>query len=321
MVVLRLLILISVPLVAAILVPPTSPSAWSRAPSNPVLQATEPWEGKCVCENVASYINNTWWMWYRGGWASTAVGLATSSDGITWTKYPGNPIYGLGGSGEKSGDDGGEPWVLQLDNGFLLYTTNNNAPARVNMLTSPDGIHWSPIAGSIALPPGATLWGNRVVWQEGGRYVMLHEAMKGGAWLIFLYRSTDALHWTIDNNANPLSSLQIHPGGMYGGPRILSVNGVLTPFYGGAYHVFYHAVNGTGNLPTNIYHAESKDLITWTVTPHAVLTHLGSGFEYDQVAGPVPLTVGGRAYIYYDGDNNNVGSCAIGLAMAAAVPA
>jgi hypothetical protein len=26
-------------------------------------------------------------MWYRGGWASTAVGVADSTDGITWTKH------------------------------------------------------------------------------------------------------------------------------------------------------------------------------------------------------------------------------------------
>ena len=49
------------------------------------------------------------------------------------------------------------------------------------------------------------------------------------------------------------------------------------------------------------------------VTPGPALRHLGSGFEYDQAAGPVPLAVGERALLYYDGDNNNVGACAIGL--------
>ena len=36
------------------------------------------------------------------------------------------------------------------------------------------------------------------------------------------------------------------------------------------------------------------------------------------VRDPVPLTVGDRAFLFYDGDNNDVGSCAIGLVTAPA---
>ncbi len=63
------------------------------------------------------------------------------------------------------------------------------------------------------------------------------------------------------------------------------------------YHLWYHAVNGSGNLPTDIYHAQSLDLLHWAVTATPALQHSGRGFEYDQVAGGVPLAAGGRAYM------------------------
>lgn len=51
--------------------PPTS-NVWQRVPVNPVLNATEPWEGiahgnPCVCENVAGYNGTHYVMFYRGG--------------------------------------------------------------------------------------------------------------------------------------------------------------------------------------------------------------------------------------------------------------
>jgi len=67
----------------------------------------------------------------------------------------------------------------------------------------------------------------------------------------------------------------------------------------GNYNIWYHA-GANGNLPTDIYHATSSDLINWSVTPNTpVLSHrgTGAGFAFDQVADPSPLTVGNLAYI------------------------
>ena len=104
----------------------------------------------------------------------------------------------------------------------------------------------------------------------------------------------------------------------YGGPRFASVDGRLMPKWprDGLYHLWFHAVNGSGNLPTDIYHAQSRDLLNWQVTSEPVLKHSGQGFEFDQVAGAVPLAVHGQAYMFYDGDNNVAGTCAIGLVTA-----
>jgi hypothetical protein len=96
--------------------PPTD-STWRRSRTSPVLSASQPWEGiaagsasayhtalnflkffssghACVCENVALYddASENFVMFYRGGWASQAVGRASSTDGVNWTKYEGNPV-------------------------------------------------------------------------------------------------------------------------------------------------------------------------------------------------------------------------------------
>jgi hypothetical protein len=288
--------------------PPTG-SEWARVPSNPVLRPELPWEGACVCENVALWdaTRREFVMFYRGGWGSQAVGRATSADGVTWAKLP-QPVYAA------DGKDGGEPWVhrdgADLSGTLLLYTTNNN-PAHTFISASTDGgLTWAPLANaSVPLPPSSSLFGNRVVWREGAQWLMLQEVMSGGPWQIFLYNSSDGVtDWAVLNGGLPLSSLQLHPGGMYGGPRFASIDGVLTPRWAdGLYHLWMHCTNSSGGLPTDVYHASSKDLISWQVTPGPAVTHAGgSGFEHDQCAGPVPLTVGDKAFLYYDGDNNDV---------------
>ena len=300
-----------------VMFPPTNPSAWTRAANNPVLSPTEPWEGNCVCENVAMRDEGKWKMWYRGGWGTQCVGLAFSDDGLHWEKANnGKPVYGCGSSGSNSTVSGGQPWVFRVNSTtlFLYSTVTEKDVKKVNLMHSTDGINWIPLSSSIPIPPNGFLWGNRVVWREDGdNWKMLQEATthKSGIWEIFLYTSNDGQHWSVQNNGNPLTSLS--RGGMYGGPRVANIEGKVTPFYNGSYHIFFHA-SKNGDLPTDIYHATSLDLINWDVTPSTpVITHLGTGYEYDQVAGPVPLIVNGTAYIFYDGDNNAHPGARIGV--------
>ena len=302
--------------------PPTNAS-WTRVASNPVLSPSAAWEGTCVCENVVLFENDTYKMWYRGGWSETGIGFATSSDGIAWEKHVGNPVYGGGGSGVRTSP--GEPWVSKFNGLYWLYTTDNSGPF-MNVSTSPDGLLWTPQAAACPLPPGATLWGNRVVWTEGvGTWKMLQEAMAGGLWQIFLFSSADGLVWVIGNGGAPLMTLQVHASGMYGGPRFARLGAELVPrFPDGLYHLWYHAGTDGGGLPTDIFHATSADLLNWRVSPVTpVLTHAGSGWEWDQVAGPVPVvpapSAPGQALLYYDGDNNVKDTCSIGAATSPAV--
>ena len=209
-------------------------------------------------------------MWYRGaGWGHpSSIGVADSVDGgKTWAKFKGNPVYV--GADHVSTDCAGQPWVYREAGGrgkYWLFTTNNS-PARTCVATSVDGLSWrnasNTAASVVPLPPNGKLFGNRAVWKEAdGSWRLLQELMAGGIWEVYLYKGADPLHWQLDNGGRPLRQLQRHPGSMYGGIHIATVDGVFTPRSpkDGLYHVWYHA-GAAGNLPTDIYHASSPDLL------------------------------------------------------------
>lgn len=315
--------------------PPTG-AAWRPAKGSwdlPVLEADNAtWEHSAVQEPQVIYQPKTksLRMWYRGaGWGfPSGVGVADSFDGgITWQKYKNNPVYV--GADQLSEDCAGQPWVYQeTSSKYWLFTTNNHPP-RTCVAFSTDGLAWKNASRSsesvVPLPPNGTLFGNRAAWKEAdGRWKMLQECgTTSGVWQIFLYEGTDPFTWSVGNGGQPLSQLQRHPGSMYGGCHIATIDGVFTPLdpADGNYHIWYHA-GANGNLPTDVYHASSADLLNWDVSPSTpVLTHQGGGsFAFDQVADPSPLTVDAAALLFYDGDNNRPGvssHAAIGLGVAA----
>ena len=325
------------------LFPPINAS-WQRVAHNPILTADLAWERvgghPCVVEPQIIYVakEKSFRLYYRGGWSVGAIGLAYSADGITsWRKHP-TPIFGGNVSVMQ-------PWVVvpetESDTWFLFTSTWDvtHKTSTTNIATSPDGIAWMIKDGaSVPLPNGTHLFGNRAVWREplpaarqpassapepirSVRWVMLQEAGIPDPWAIYVYTSADGVVWDVAHGGKPLDALQRHPGGMYGGPSIASVNGAPAgrgP--DGMYHVWYHAASRAGNLPTDVYHASARSLGgPWSVAPATpVLTHSGGGsWEYDQVADPSPTVVAGfPPMLFYDGDNNVTPQCSIGAALA-----
>jgi len=78
----------------------TSPDGvhWSAYAGNPVLEP-EPgaWDEQ-ILEQAAAYVAGRYWLWYSAyrnplsPTTSIAIGVATSDDGIHWTKHPANPV-------------------------------------------------------------------------------------------------------------------------------------------------------------------------------------------------------------------------------------
>lgn len=72
---------------------------WTRSPDNPVLTGTtDTWEeGEVACPAVIREGTTDYKTWYRGGASGgQAFGQATSSDGLAWAKYGGNPVLSGG---------------------------------------------------------------------------------------------------------------------------------------------------------------------------------------------------------------------------------
>ena len=294
---------------------PPSDDSWSRSVPNPIMSPTG-WEGDWILEPSVIYEGGTFKMIYVGAsgtpWTASQFGYATSSDGVSWTRYGGNPVFGLGVGGEAGPVF--QPNLVKVGSSYWLYY---RSPTQyLCIATSTNLTTWTVAHTNIITnPDGQTQWNNTsIVIDDGGTWHMLAEGFKSPIYKTYYWTSSDGISWTAGNGGAPLTSLQVASGGMYGGPFLWPVP------VGGLWHLWYHAASGSGLLPTNIYHATSSDFVNWTqTTPNPVLTHAGSGFEYDQVADPSIVVVGNTAYLFYDGDNNTTETGAIGLATAAAV--
>jgi predicted GH43/DUF377 family glycosyl hydrolase len=256
------------------------------------------WEGTGILEATVIYDPDAllFKMWYRGGGYNAGgttrkLGYATSTDGVTWSKYGSNPILGDGVGGESALLY--EPFVVLVDDTYYVYYTTRS-PVALKLATSATGYSSFTIVGTLmSLPTGTDLWGNMSLWRESASvWKGLFEARTTATskWHIYYATSTDGETWTLGNGGAALSTLDVGSEGA-GGPDVQPIK------IDGLYHVWYHSA-----VPINLYHATSPDLITWTqLADNPILVPLGSGDEVNGVADPSILEVDGKTYLYYEG--------------------
>ena len=75
---------------------------WSDYAHNPILQAdASSWEANSIGSGRVLSESGQFRMWYFGGASpNLKIGYASSTNGITWTKYAGNPVLQSGGPGQ-----------------------------------------------------------------------------------------------------------------------------------------------------------------------------------------------------------------------------
>lgn len=143
---------------------------WEKYPHNPVLQpsASGAWDDVLVYHPEVYFDGETFYMWYAGyNGVTVRGGLATSADGVQWSKHPNNPVLKLGSAG--AWDDHGV-WpnggiVRKDDEFYLLYSgasSSNSSQGALGLATSSDGVQWKKYAGNPVLEgtPGA--------WNQAG---------------------------------------------------------------------------------------------------------------------------------------------------------
>lgn len=100
---------------------------WLRYFNNPILTATEQWEGTGTYYPSVIKNNNQFLMVYQNYHnLKSAFGIATSADGIVWTKDAKNPIFTKDDTYNHWTDYLQNPSVIQVKNEFRLYYVGYN---------------------------------------------------------------------------------------------------------------------------------------------------------------------------------------------------
>ena len=149
---------------------PNPSGPWTRN-REPILVAGRPgeWDSEFIMPDSIIATGGGYVMYYSGGagWpeGTTAIGMATSPDGLTWTKYddPGttdspfaesDPVLQ---SGDPSHWDFASVWgctVLKTAHGWeMLYTGSDTKRVQIGYATSLDGIHWTKFEDNPILTP------------------------------------------------------------------------------------------------------------------------------------------------------------------------
>lgn len=118
---------------------------WTADADNPILTASQPWEGSNVGVPMVWKEDGVWNMLYRGG-SPDRIGLATSPDGVNWTKSSENPV--LQGDPGEWDDRDLDPWgVIKVGSTYYLwYNTISSIPGEgraTGLATSTDLTTWT----------------------------------------------------------------------------------------------------------------------------------------------------------------------------------
>jgi len=252
---------------------------WVEHAGNPVIGPGEPGEwdadGRWVSGVVLDGSTHHLYFvgWGEGNDTPSGIGHATSSDGVTWTIDPNNPVLTPGAEGEWDEGSVADNAVMHDDAGFHMWYGGwiDQWQAKVGYATSIDGSSWTKHPDNPLFEQGGPgsfdengIFPGSVVFEDG-KYRMWYYGVDRPDFFfkIGYAESSDGIYW----NKNPDPVLGTGPEG-----NDWDAWDVLDPsviFDGSIYHMWY---TGTGivegyALHTGIGYATSADGIEWMKSP------------------------------------------------------
>ncbi len=142
---------------------------WVRSDTQPVLVPGNPgeWDGLYIESPSVLYDGVSYFMWYSGidTTYKVRIGVATSADGINWTKYAENPVIDGGSVYSWEGLSVATPTVIKRNAQFEMWycgvsyfdiADNNIDTIKIGYATSTDGLQWTKHAAN----PVMSTYGN-----------------------------------------------------------------------------------------------------------------------------------------------------------------
>lgn len=262
--------------------------------ANPVFTATgdsTTWDQKIRERGFILKEDSTYYMWYTGYTRKTGdqikyLGLATSPDGIEWTRYANNPIH-------KSlwVED---VFVFKSDSTYYMFAESRGDT--MHLLTSVNRIDWKEqgpvdIRMKNGQPIGPGPFGTPTVWKEGDTWYLFYERNDAAVWLA---TSKDLKVWTHVQDEPVLAC----------GPEkydafAVAMNKIIK--YKDRYYAYYHAsaFKDWHEWSTNV--AVSSDLIHWKKYPKnpVVGDNTSSGIVVEDGAGYRLYTMHPEVKLYF----------------------
>lgn len=254
------LILLATLLAAA---PATMAAGQASLPDNQLPAAPETigdWDGDLVTLPAVVSDSQQYLMWYDGrGPSGNAIGMATGSDAVTWSKYGSNPVLSPGPEGEWDAFFRGGQMAVITDSGIfeMWFTGGDGDLWQAGYATSTNGTDWNVYGGNPVLAAGGGgEWDEQdasspTVIKDGSTYKLWYHGCDAGyaSCSIGYATSSDGVNWT-KYPANPVLS---GTGGEWDEgivfwPRVIK--------NGSTYQMWYHHEAGIG-------YATSGDGTTW----------------------------------------------------------
>lgn len=241
---------------------------FNRYQNNPIIKPDKPYDGQGVYAPSLVYKNGQYYMWYSSLQGGTwTISLATSTDGISWTKSPANPVIKPDTTNpvicEKGAHDPEVLWNPNLNKFQLWYVVNcepqPTGVARywVKYGQSTDGINWT-IQQTPVLSPTLS-WEQEgisfpTVGLDNNVYKIWYSGRdSSGNWRIGYATSADGKTWNKYQQNPIISPTKPWELSHIGGSEVIFENGRYTMYYHGA-PIW---------PPLNLIYATSSDGITW----------------------------------------------------------
>lgn len=288
---------------------------WVKSVSGPVMApgSTGSWDDGAVTHPAVIYDGSLYHMWY-GGWRSglnISIGYATSTDGVSWTKYndpataaplfaESDPVLTAGPAGSWDGHSVHTPTVIFDGVTFHMWfqgrdnQPNANGTAHFGYASSPDGITWSKYNNAATtaplfaesdpvLSPGATgAWDDfwllsPMVIINGNTFEMWYGGIHSninGDWQIGRAISTDGISWTKSPGTTVLIPDEPWANKNVATPAVLLIDNVYHMWYGGS------KVDVSG---WDTGYAYSSDGIIWDKDPVNPCMPRGTSGKWDEL--------------------------------------
>jgi len=180
--------------------------SWIKHAANPVLNegAVGTWEELGVEHPNVRLDGTVLTMYYAGtGTSSNGIGIATSADGIHWSRLATNPVLPAGTTGTWDDTRVFMPWVRVVGDDHAMWYTGRGRYLAIGYATSSDGILWDRLMTPVLHPEvlEAATFAPCVLVNDGVYriwYGAIHETTGGGAQLaaIDYAQSFDGIDWT-----------------------------------------------------------------------------------------------------------------------------